>query len=172
MTSRNDPSADKLVVEYFNRDIGRFFLTGRATEQAQLDARPASFQRTGMRFAAKGGEYRDALEQPICRFYAAPESGGSNTHFYGSGEDCPELNTVRQLRFEGFDFAAIKPTDSACPATAPNPVYRLFNNKSVTNEGNHRYVVTTATKAKMVAQGWVDEGAVFCSTQVTGSSID
>jgi hypothetical protein len=152
MTSRNDPSADKLVVEYLNRDVGRFFLTG-------------------MRFAAKGGEYRDAPEQPICRFYAAPESGGSNTHFYGSGEDCPALNTVRQLRFEGFDFAAIKPSALACPASAPNPVYRLFNNKSASNEGNHRYVVSVATKSRMIAQGWGDEGAVFCSTSVIDAAF-
>ena len=169
-TTRNTQASNKAVVEYFNRVASRYFMTGRASEQATLDALPASFQRTGMVFTAKSSEYRDAPEQPVCRFYAAPESGGSNTHFYGTGEDCPALNTVRQLRFEGFDFAAIKPTNAACPATAPNPVFRLFNNKSVTNQGNHRYVVSVATKARMIAQGWVDDGAVFCSTSVTDSA--
>jgi len=42
-------------------------------------------------------------------------------------------------------------------------VFRLFYNQSATNQGNHRYVVSVATKAKMIAQGWADEGAVFCS---------
>ena len=169
-TTRTTPATDKTVIEYFNRDVGRYFITGRASEQATLDALPASFQRTGMRFSAKSSEYRDVPEQPVCRFYAAPESGGSNTHFYGTGDDCPALNTVRQVRFEGFDFAAIKPTNAACPATAPNPVYRLFNNKSANNQGNHRYAVTVATKAKMIAKGWIDEGAVFCSASVTDAS--
>ena len=169
-TTRATPASDKTVVEYFNRDAARYFITGRAAEQAALDALPASFQRTGMRFSAKGSEYRDGPELPVCRFYAAPESGGSNTHFYGTGEDCPVLNTVRQVRFEGFDFAAIKPTNAACPATAPNPVYRLFNNKSATNQGNHRYVVSATTKSRMIAQGWIDEGAVFCSTSVVDAA--
>ena len=135
-----------------------------------LDALPASFQRTGMGFSAKSSEYRDVPEQPVCRFYAAPENGGSNTHCYGAGDDCPVLNTVRQVRFEGFDFAAIKPTSGMCPAAAPNAVFRLFNNKSATNQGNHRYVVSAATKSKMIAQGWVDEGAVFCSTSVVDAA--
>ncbi len=101
-------------------------------------------------------------ELPVCLFYAAPESSGSNTYFYGMGEDSPVLNTVHQLRFEGFDFAAIKPSKAACPATAPNPVYRLFNDREATNNGNHRYVVSDATRVKMQRAGWADEGVVFC----------
>ena len=169
-TTRTTPAINKTVVEYFNRDVGRYFMTGRTLEQATLDALPASFQRTGMVFTAKSSEYRDVPEQPVCRFYAAPESGGSNTHFYGTGDDCPALNTVREVRFEGFDFAAIKPTNAICPATAPNRVYRLFNNQSATNQGNHRYVVSTATKSRMIAQGWLDEGVVFCSASVVDAA--
>ena len=169
-TIRTTPATNKTVIEYFNRDAGRYFMTGRPSEQATLDALPASFQRTGMVFTAKSSEYRDLPEQPVCRLYAAPESGGSNTHFYGTGDDCPALNTVREARFEGFDFAAIKPTNATCPGTAPSPVYRLFNNQSATNQGNHRYVVSAATKSRMVAQGWVDEGAVFCSASVVDAA--
>ena len=166
-TSRNDVQPDKTVVEYFNRDVGRFFITGRTNEQALLDALPASFVRTGMQFQARNSTYRDIPETPVCRLYAAPEIGGSNTHFYGSGDDCPALNTVSYLRLEGVDFAVAKPVNSVCPAGAPNAITRLFNNKVATNEGNHRYVVSAATKSKMIAQGWVDEGAVFCSASVT-----
>jgi len=46
-------------------------------------------------------------------------------------------------------------------------VTRLYNNKAPSNESNHRYVVSAATKAKMLSQGWVDEGVVFCSSAVT-----
>lgn len=58
-TTRSTPVANKTVIEYFNRDAARYFITGRPLEQATLDALPASFQRTGMVFTAKSSEYRD-----------------------------------------------------------------------------------------------------------------
>ena len=168
VSTRSLASEDKTVVEYFNRDVQRYFLTGRADEQALLNANPASFVRTGMTFAARSAlYYADQAEIAVCRFYASPATGGSNTHFYGTGDDCPALNTTERLRFEGFDFAVVKPSASGCPNAEPNPVTRLFNNKGATNKGNHRYVVSAATKAKMLTQGWIDEGAVFCSATVT-----
>lgn len=169
-TSRNEVEPDTIVIEYLNRAANRYFMTGRAQEQALLDALPGTFARTGMRFAAKGSLYSDMPEATVCRLYSPPSAGGSNTHFYGTGDDCPALNTVRQLRFEGFDFAAIKPTNGSCPTNAPNPVYRLFNNRAANNDGNHRYVVSAATKSKMIAQGWLDEGVVFCSTNVVDAA--
>ena len=172
-TTRNLTSSNKTVVEYFNRDAQRYFLTGRADEQSLLNANSVSFVRTGMTFIARSAlSFADGLtERPVCRFYAPPAQGGSNTHFYGTGDDCPTLNTASRLRFEGFDFAAVQPTASVCPNAAPNPVTRLFNNKASSNEGNHRYVVGAATKSRMLAQGWVDEGAVFCVTQVTEAIV-
>lgn len=168
VATRNLTTENKTVIEYFNRDVGRYFLTGRPDEQSALDARPASFARTGMQFQARGTQaYADEQSAPICRLYASPDRGGSNTHFYGTGDDCAVLNTVTALRFEGFDFAATKPVASTCPANAPNAIFRLFNNKSASNQGNHRYVVSVATKSRIIAQGWVDEGVVFCSTSVT-----
>ena len=169
-TSRNDATPDTSVIEYFNRGVNRYFMTGRLEEQALLDAQPGKFARTGMRFAAIGSRYSDTPETPVCRLYSPPSAGGSNTHFYGTGDDCPALNTVRQLRFEGFDFAAIKPSNGICPASAASPVYRLFNNQSASNQGNHRYVVSLATKSLMIAQGWLDEGVVFCSTNVVDAA--
>jgi hypothetical protein len=160
------------VVEYYVPALKHYFMTGRKSEQATLDALPASFTRTGMSFAAKSSRYRDIPEQPVCRLYAAPEKGGSNSHFYGIGDDCPTLNKLTGLKYEGYDFSVSKPAASGCPATAPNAVTRLFNNKAAANDGNHRYVVSTTTKAKMIAQGWVDEGAVFCSSGVTDAVVN
>ncbi|MEO7278469.1 MAG: hypothetical protein ABIZ64_00980 [Casimicrobium sp.] len=166
---KDDPAGNvaPTVIEYYAPAARRYFITGRKAEQDALDALPASFTRTGMRFAAKSSRYRDIPEQPVCRLYAAPDKGGSNSHFYGIGDDCPTLNKLSGLKYEGFDFSVLKPTSSGCAADAPNAVTRLFNNKSATNEGNHRYVVSAVTKAKMLTQGWIDEGAVFCSASVT-----
>lgn len=166
VTTGNAPGPDKTIIEYFNRDAARYFITGRSNEQALLDALPAAFQRTGMQFSARSSLYRDIPDAPVCRFYSAPENGGSNTHFYGTGDDCPALNTVENLRYEGYDFSTIRPVGQSCAAAAPNPVSRLFNNKAASKQGNHRYVVSATTKAKLIALGWIDEGVVFCVTGV------
>ena len=41
-TSRNDVLSGKSVIEYFNRKVGRYFVTSRTNEQALLGAQPAS----------------------------------------------------------------------------------------------------------------------------------
>ena len=161
---------DPTVVEYYVPALKHYFMTGRKNDHAALDALPQSFTRTGMHFAAKSSRYRDIPEQPVCRLYASPERGGSNSHFYGIGDDCPTLNKLTGLKYEGYDFSVLKPTSSGCSADAPNTVSRLFNNKAASNDGNHRYVVSNVTKAKMMAQGWIDEGTLFCSASVTDAA--
>jgi hypothetical protein len=169
---REDTGADEAptVVEYYVPSVKRYFITGRKNEQTALDALPLTFIRTGMHFAAKSSRYRDIPELPVCRLYSSPDNGGSNSHFYGIGSDCALLNKLSGLKYEGYDFAVFKPSSTFCPAPAPFPVWRMFNNKSTTNEGNHRYVVSQATRSKMKAQGWLDEGEVFCSPGVTDAA--
>jgi len=167
LTDMTDPT----VVEYYLPELKRYFITGRKNEQDLLDAMPQSFQRTGMTFAAKSSRYRDIPEQPVCRLYFPPANGGSNTHFYGVGGDCGQLNKLGGMKYEGFDFSVLKPAGGQCTATAPNAVTRLYNNKAATNESNHRYVVSTATKARMLAQGWIDEGTVFCVSSANDATL-
>ena len=177
------------VVEYFAKNVQRFFITARAVEQQQLDAVPTQFARTGMQFGAfdavvapplSGLVFEQGPPQPlfnpagalpICRFYAPPARGGSNTHFYGRGTDCQFLNTLNGVVNEGFDFAALPPLNATglCPSNAMTPVYRLFNNQVASNNGNHRYVVTPARVAEMKALGWIDEGVAFCATSAVDS---
>jgi len=167
------------VVEYFARANGHFFMTARPPEQAQLDALPNAFTRTGMRFAAIDGRLAPTPQgllspSPICRFFAATERGGSSTHFYGRQGDCQFLNTLNGLNNEGYDFAvplpAAPPTQSGtCPSNAQSLVYRMFNNLSASNNSNHRYVVSQARINEMKARGWMDEGVAFCATSTTDS---
>ena len=108
---------------------------------------------------------------PICRFYAPPDRGGSNTHFYGRRTDCQFLNTFSAVVNEGYDFAALMPAalTGLCPLNAPMPVYRMFNNVAASNSGNHRYVVSLARIDEMKARGWLDERIAFCATFATDS---
>jgi len=84
------------------------------------------------------------------------------------------LNTLNGLNNEGYDFAvplpAAPPTQSGtCPSNAQSLVYRMFNNLSVSNNSNHRYVVSQARINEMKARGWMDEGVAFCATSTTDS---
>ena len=174
------------VVEYFANHVQRYFMTARLAEQQQLDALPLQFTRTGMQFMAFDGAvvppsgivveasqpqppFNPAGALPVCRFYASPQRGGSNTHFYGRGTDCQFLNTVPSVANEGYDFAALPPKNGLCPGNAPSPVYRLFNNQSASNNGNHRYVVSQLRLDAMKARGWLDEGIAFCALTATDS---
>lgn len=168
-TARNEP---RTVVEYYSRAAKRFFMTGRPNEIDLLDAQTASFTRTGMQFSAETATVRsnDTTRTPICRFYAAPEAGGSNTHFYGRESDCTMLKRFQTLRYEGYDFRAGLPgSNGTCTSTLPQPVYRLFNQATAGNNGNHRYVVSDSRKNEMIAAGWVAEGVAFCTSSATDS---
>lgn len=163
------------VIEYLALSNRHYFMTSRPAEQSLLDGLPANFVRTGMQFSALDAVTQpvvaDALQpSPICRFYASPERGGSSTHFYGRQSDCQFLNTLTGLSNEGYDFAAPLPIHGVCPPNAPTAVYRLFNNPSASNNGNHRYVVSPARRAEMKARGWLDEGVAFCAASAVDAS--
>ena len=180
--------AQRTAVEYFAKNVQRFFITARVNEQPSLDANPTQFARTGMQFGAFDGTvvapkvgvielgppqplFKPDGALPICRFYSPPLRGGSNTHFYGRSTDCQLLNTYAGVINEGYDFAAPPPAtgSGACPANATVPVYRLFNNLAASNNGNHRYVVSLARIEEMKSRGWLDEGVAFCATSAIDS---
>ena len=180
--------AQRTAVEYFAKNLQRFFFTARVDDQRSLDANPTQFARTGMQFGAFDGTvvppkvgvievgppqplFRPDGALPICRFYSAPLRGGSNTHFYGRRAECQLLNTYAEVVNEGYDFAAPPPASSSgtCPANAAVPVYRLYNNQSASNNGNHRYVVSLARIDEMKLRGWLDEGIAFCATSAIDS---
>lgn len=167
---------DVTVIEYYVPLAERFFITGRKDEQDTLELYPRNFIRTGMSFTAKSSRYRDTIEQPVCRFYSSPVRGGSNTHFYGSGSDCAALNKATNAQYEGFDFSVRQPRvdinqEALCPDAAPLAVIRLYNNKAANNDSSHRYVVSVASANRLSKLGWLNEGAVFCTTQVSAATI-
>lgn len=161
------------VIEYYIISLNKYFITGRAAEQSLLDSFPTVYRRTGAKFAAYPAISVPVSQQAVCRFYLPAERGGPNSHFYGLPTDC---NLVRytgnpMFVYEGEDFAVAQPTaGGTCPASAPYPVYRSFNNRAAQNDGNHRYTVTTSRYTQMTTRGWSGEGPVFCvSANVEGT---
>lgn len=154
------------VVEYFLVALNKYFITGRPAEQALLDGLPASFRRTGAKFAAFAAAGGPPGTEPICRFYLPPGKGGPNTHFYGRPTDCALVRATGNpvFEYEGEDFAVAIPASGVCPPTAPFTIYRSFNNRVAQNDANHRYTNTLTRYNEMASKGWISEGPVFCSS--------
>ncbi len=158
------------VVEYFNTPLAHYFITADPAEQRFVETGGAGpgWARTGKSFDALGDILTflpapDVRPRQVCRFYGTP-GRGPNSHFYTA--DAGECAAVRQdlgWTYEGFAFTVVQKTGTtACPGGFA-PVYRSYNRRFAQNDSNHRYTTEAATQAQMVAQGWADEGVVFCA---------
>lgn len=156
------------VVEYYNRPLDAYFMTGRSTEQSTLDALPADFSRTGMEFAATAAAAANATQVRICRFYISLSTPFTSSHFYGrEGIDCESIRAQSPAGFnyEDFDFAAVPPDASGiCSVSAPTRIFRSFRASANGRTSNHRYTVSQASYDAQTASGWAPEGAAFCVT--------
>ncbi len=156
------------AVEFYNKTLDAYFITGRVTEQLLLDGR-TDFQRTGMTFEAVSAPDLTTNTQRICRFYISLDSPPTNSHFYGrEGVDCEQLSAqnLAGFRYEGFDFAVARPQGGLCPAGL-KAVYRAFRPALGGKTPNHRYMTSLDTYYAAQGQGYVGENAAFC---VTGST--
>ena len=160
------------VVEYYNRDLDAYFITGRANEQSAVDG-VASFQRTGGTFAATSAATETAGLTPICRYYINIASPYTSSHFYGPRDtDCAVIAAAKPAGFsyDGLDFAVTLPVSGACPATAPFVIYRSFRAGANGKTSNHRFSTSLARYNEMTAKGWSPEGIVFCAARGTAAT--
>ncbi|MEO7281196.1 MAG: S8 family serine peptidase [Casimicrobium sp.] len=160
------------VVEYFNRDLDAYFITGRTNEQTAIDG-VASFQRTGGTFAASSAATETVGLTPICRYYISIASPYTSSHFYGPRDtDCVLIANAKPVGFsyDGLDFAVRMPVSGACPATAPFAIYRSFRAGANGKTSNHRFSTSLARYNEMTAKGWSPEGIVFCAASGTAAT--
>ena len=177
----NAPAQSVTVVEYYNRPLDAYFMTGRGAEQAALDGLPADFSRTGMEFTATAATSAGASQVRICRFYITLAAPFTSSHFYGrEGVDCDSIRVqnLAGFSYEDFDFAVASPDASgACPASASTRIFRSFRTGANGRTSNHRYTGSQASFDAQTASGWAPEGAAFCVTaaketaQLAGSSF-
>lgn len=159
---------DVTVVEFYNKSLNAYFMTGRLFEQQALD-RVSDFSRTGMSFQARAAGSGGLGTKRICRFYISLSSPFTSSHFYGREDtDCAQIQAQNPQGFtyEGFDFAITEPTFGACPA-ATTPVYRGFRAAAGGRTPNHRYTTSVQTYNLAQSQGYAGEGAVFCVVNAT-----
>jgi carboxyl-terminal processing protease len=156
------------VVEYYNKTIASYFLTGRADEQAALDAVP-DFQRTGVTFRATAATVTASMLDSVCRYRIAVTGSAFSSHFYGLPADCAVIAASKPANFfsEGLDFAVTRPSNGTCPASAPVGVFRALRKLTPVDTPNHRYSVSANAHIEMIRRGWNSEGVVFCVASAT-----
>ena len=159
------------VVEYYNKTLDAYFITGRGPEQTALDA-VADFQRTGMTFQATAVASATASQTKICRFYISATAPYVSSHFYGrQGVDCESIRAqnLAGFSYEDYDFATQQPTSGTC-AAGTTTIYRGFRAAASGKTSNHRYSASLSTYNAAVTAGYVGESAAFCATAGTPAS--
>lgn len=148
------------VVEFFNADLGHYFITADENEIELLDlGYKRGWVRTGLGFRALDGATLPSNALPVCRFYGAP-AAGLDSHFYSQdAAECTavaarwpgiwNLETDRAFGVEDWIW-----TDSSCENADHAPLFRLYNNRP---DANHRYTTSYAVRDAMIAQGWILE---------------
>ena len=163
--------------EFLYQPENRYFLTIDPGEATAIDngAAGAGWKRTWFTFNAystAGNAPTGAV--PVCRFYGSVTPGPNSHFFTASTAECQSLKdlqattpiTLPRWNYEGTAFRINEPDLAKNCVTGLLPVYRAYNNGfSRGISSNHRFSTSQAQIQAMVAQGWANEGAVFCSPQ-------
>jgi hypothetical protein len=161
-----NPPSTVDVVEYQNIAVGHYFLTADAGEQETLDSGAAGpgWYRTGRGFRAFAYPQSYGFVGEVVwvdRFHGTPGSG-PNSHFFTA--DPAESSGLKRSgsgwSYEGPAFAATSYTGQC---VSGEPIHRLFNNRAMLNDANHRYVAASGDIGEMQLKGWIDEGVAFCA---------
>lgn len=153
------PPGFQRVTEYYNTALKHYFLSSSAAENASIDSGGAGpgWVKTGESFQTihPFGCYGT---NPVFRFYGP----GPNSHFYTlDPTECGGLRTQKSgWDPEGVAFGANLPENGVC--RIGTPVYRLYNNRWMFNDSNHRYTIKTDIYQQMISQGWIGEGVALC----------
>jgi len=147
-----------LVTEYYNVDIRHYFRTGARSDSAFILAGNAGkgWRDTYDYFLA----WRDASSgaQAVCRFYAK----GPNSHFFtADAKECEDVKGYPGWVYEGIAYYVKVPKNGVCPSDSV-PVHRLYNNRFIFNDSNHRFTTDMDVVTQMTQTGWIYEGVKMC----------
>jgi probable HAF family extracellular repeat protein len=150
------PAAKVVAVEYYNAGFDHYFITAIADEIAKLDNGTfAGWSRTGGTFNVYVAD--EVGTHPVCRFFSTSFTPKSSHFYTPDPAECAVVKRNANWQFEGLVFNIAVPDANGGCAAGTQPVYRLYNN-GMGAAPNHRYTTSLATRADMVAKGWIPEG--------------
>ena len=80
------------VVEFYNTNLGNYFITADAGEAAAIDGGSA-----GPGWIRTGNSFKSGGSAPVCRFYGS-QVPGPNSHFYTlAGTECDGLKQLQAI---------------------------------------------------------------------------
>jgi len=149
------------VTEYHNVLLDHYFLSSSESENAYIDQGHAGpgWERTGESFHAAALAPCYGLSK-VFRFYDA----SANTHFFTvDAQECGGLRAAGSgWTPEGVAFGATMPVNGACVGYGETAVYRLYNNRWMFNDSNHRYTIHGDIYKQIMDRGWIGEGVAMC----------
>jgi hypothetical protein len=146
------------VVEFYHAGFDHYFVSADQDEIAGLDTGAGGWARTGLAFNAIDASATAGLAN--CRFFGI--FGSVSTHFYTiNADECATVTADPAWTFEKYAFRAEMPAAEDCPADRMR-VVRVFNNFQG-GALNHRYTTSASEAASLAGEGWIVEGAVFCT---------
>ncbi|MBK6395676.1 MAG: hypothetical protein IPF73_14100 [Betaproteobacteria bacterium] len=149
---------ERIVVEFYHAGFDHYFVSADPAEIAGLDTGSGGWARTGLEFKAIDAAATSGL--PNCRFFGV--FGSVSTHFYTiNADECATLMADPAWTFENYAFRADLPAAEDCPADRMR-VVRVFNNFKG-GALNHRFTTSASEAASLAGEGWIVEGAVFCT---------
>ncbi|BBJ23691.1 hypothetical protein [Candidatus Nitrotoga sp. AM1P] len=161
------PPQTQNVTEYHNTLLNHYFLSSSIEENAFIDSGGAGpgWVKTGESFLAFVPD-DCARTVNVFRFYGP----GPNSHFYTADpKECGGLRTQESgWNAESIAFGGILPENGQCPDHSGfvpplyAPLYRLYNNRWMFNDSNHRYTIRIDIYEQMINKGWVGEGVALC----------
>ena len=156
-----------MAIEYYNAQLGHYFIAADPDEIAQLDQGTISgWTRTGEGFAVMSTATMPSTALPVCRFYGLP-SAGLDSHFFSNS--AAECNAVQQrwptqwLLESPAAFGVANDAPFGYCRERSKPLYRLYNDRV---DANHRYTLSTQTRDAMLALGWKLEGRASNNTSL------
>jgi hypothetical protein len=163
------------VTEFFNVDLGHYFMTASPEDVAIIEAGGAGpgWERTGHTFKA-WSVLGSNVGAYVCRFYGSLSPGPNSHYFTLSPGECNFLldlqeqtpPTAPRWNFESYAFMAIPAQGEGEARHCPGeyvPVYQAYNNGFARGEdSNHRFVTDRGLLTPMLAEGWIGEGIAFC----------
>jgi len=154
------PHPEVLVTEYHNVILDHYFLVSTREEMQSIDSGAAGpgWVQTGESFSAYIASWCSGGYE-VRRFYGP----SAKSHVFTS--DAQECGILRKPDtgwiYEGVAFGVGRPRDGSCPDGAKT-VWRLYNNRAVYEDPNHRYVTRKSLIDEMTQRGWMLEGVAFC----------
>lgn len=154
------------VVEFYNTNLGHYFVTADSNEAMSIDNGSA-----GPGWIRTGNSFKSGGNMAVCRFYGSV-SPGPNSHFYTADPD--ECGYLRQLQgstpdtqkrwnYEGIGFMSTMPTNGTCPG-GTMAIYRAYNNGfAMGMDSNHRISGNQMMMQQMMSSGWIYEGVAMCA---------